>query len=73
MIFEKATANDIGQLTDLRDAYIQEDLGDVEKADAAKEKVSVIELKSTDEGYRLYQSVGFEEVVSKYHMMRVRL
>lgn len=73
MIFEKATANDIGQLTDLRDAYIQEDLGDVETADAAKEKVSVIELKSTDEGYRLYQSVGFEDVVSKYHVMRVRL
>ena len=42
-------------------------------ADAAKEKVSVIELKSTDEGYRLYQSVGFEDVVSKYHVMRVRL
>lgn len=41
--------------------------------DAAKEKVSVIELKSTDEGYRLYQSVGFEDVVSKYHVMRVRL
>lgn len=31
MIFEKATANDIGQLTDLRDAYIQEDLGDVKR------------------------------------------
>ena len=73
MIFEKATTNDIEQLTDLRDAYIQEDLGDVETADAAKEKVSVIELKSTDEGYRLYQSVGFEDVVSKYHVMRVRL
>jgi len=27
MIFEKATANDIGQLTDLRDAYIQEKQG----------------------------------------------
>ena len=40
---------------------------------AAKEKVSVIELKSTDEGYRLYQSVGFEDMVSKYHVMRVRL
>ena len=41
--------------------------------DAATEKVSVIELKSTDEGYRLYQSVGFEDVVSKYHVIRVRL
>ena len=41
--------------------------------DAAKEHLSVVELKSTDEGYRLYQSVGFEDVVSKYHVMRVRL
>ena len=41
--------------------------------DAAKEKVSVIELKSTDEGYSLYKAVGFEDVVSKYHVMRVRL
>ena len=155
MKFEKATTNDINQLTDLRVAYIQEDLGNVDVtdleamreslpgyyaahlgkdlyvyitrnddgeivscafllivekpaspafitgktgtvlnvytkpefrhkgyakklmemmlADAATEKVSVIELKSTDEGYRLYQSVGFEDVVSKYHVMRVRL
>ena len=41
--------------------------------DAAKEHLSVVELKSTDEGYRLYQSLGFEDVVSKYHVMRVRL
>lgn len=155
MKFEKATTNDINQLTDLRAAYIQEDLGNVDVIDleamreslpsyyaahlgkdlyvyitrnddgeivscafllivekpaspafitgktgtvlnvytkpeyrhkgyskklmemmledAATEKVSVIELKSTDEGYRLYQSVGFEDVVSKYHVMRVRL
>lgn len=155
MIFEKATTNDIEQLTDLRVAYIQEDLGEVDKEDletmrtalpdyysghlnndlyayvarndegeivacafllivekpaspafitgktgtvlnvytkpeyrhkgyakklmevmledATKEKVSVIELKSTDEGYRLYKAVGFEDVVSKYHVMRVKL
>lgn len=155
MKFEKATIKDIEQLTELRVAYIQEDLGNVDEEDmeamrralpeyyskhlnndlhvytarnddreivacafllivekpaspafitgktgtvlnvytkpkcrhkgyakrlmemmledAAKEKVSVIELKSTDEGYRLYQSVGFEDVVSKYHVMRVRL
>ena len=41
--------------------------------DAAKERVSVIELKSTDEGYCLYQSVGFEDVVSKYHVMKIVL
>ena len=155
MKFEKATTKDIEQLTELRVAYIQEDLGNVDEEDleamrralpeyyskhlnndlhvytarnddrgivacafllivekpaspafitgktgtvlnvytkpkcrhkgyakrlmemmledAAKEKVSVIELKSTDEGYRLYQSVGFEDVVSKYHVMRVRM
>ncbi len=155
MQFEKAAANDIEQLTELRVAYILEDFGDVDKADleamkvalpdyysrhlnndlyiyatrkdtgeivacaflliiekpaspafitgktgtvlnvytkpeyrhkgyakklmemmledAAKEKVSVIELKATDEGYRLYQSVGFEDVVSKYHVMKIVL
>ncbi len=155
MNFEKATTNDIEQLTDLRVAYIQEDLGDVEETDmeamreslpgyyaahlgndlyvyiarndkgeivscafllfvekqaspafitgktgtvlnvytkpehrhkgyakklmemmlddAAKEKLSVVELKSTDEGYVLYKAVGFEKVVSKYHVMRVKL
>ncbi len=155
MKFEKATTNDIEQLTDLRVAYIQEDLKNVEASDldamrevlpcyyathlgndlhvyiarndegeivscafllfvekpaspafitgktgtvlnvytkpehrhkgyakklmemmlddAAKEKLSVVELKATDEGYALYKAVGFEEVVSKYHVMRVKL
>lgn len=155
MKFEKAIVNDIEQLTDLRTAYIQEDLGDVDVADfdamrealpdyysrhlnndlhvyiarnddgeivscafllivekpaspafitgktgtvlnvytkpehrhngyakklmemmledATKEKLSVVELKATDDGYQLYKTVGFEEVVSKYHVMRVRL
>jgi predicted GNAT family N-acyltransferase len=155
MKFEKATTKDIEQLTELRVAYIQEDLGNVDEADletmrrvlpeyyskhlnndlhvytarnddrgivacafllivekpaspafitgktgtvlnvytkpecrhkgyaknlmermledAAKEHLSVVELKATDEGYPLYKAVGFEEVVSKYHVMRVRL
>lgn len=155
MTFDKATIYDIEQLTELRVAYIQEDLGDVDEADletmrralpeyfskhlnhdlhvyiarnddgeigacafllivekpaspafitgktgtvlnvytkpecrhrgyakklmqmmledAAKEHLSVVELKATDEGYPLYKAVGFEEVVSKYHVMRVRL
>lgn len=155
MIFDKATTKDIEQLTELRVAYIQEDLGNVDEEDletmrralpeyyskhlnndlyvytarnddreivscafllivekpaspafisgktgtilnvytkpecrhkgyakrlmemmledAAKEHLSVVELKATDEGYPLYKAVGFEEVVSKYHVMRVRL
>ena len=155
MTFDKATTKDIEQLTELRVAYIQEDLGNVDEEDleamrralpeyyskylnndlyvytarnddreivscafllivekpaspafisgktgtilnvytkpecrhkgyakrlmemmledAAKEHLSVVELKATDEGYPLYKAVGFEEVVSKYHVMRVRL
>lgn len=38
---------------------------------AAKERdLSVVELKATEDGYHLYKSVGFEDVVSKYHAMR---
>ena len=33
MIFEKATAQDTGILTELRIAYLQEDLGEIEAAD----------------------------------------
>ncbi len=37
----------------------------------AKERdLSVVELKATEDGYHLYKSVGFEDVVSKYHTMR---
>ena len=32
-----------------------------------------IDLKSTEEGYSLYRSVGFRDDHSKYHMMNVRL
>ena len=29
-----------------------------------------VELKATDSGYNLYKSLGFEDVVSKYHNMK---
>ena len=38
--------------------------------DATKMKISVIELKSTEDGYPLYQSVGFEDSPAHYHNMR---
>ena len=152
MIFEKATIKDINMLTDLRLAYLQEDLGVitnkeliqeslpgyyekhlnkdlmvyvardeedivscaflliVEKPmspsfitgktgtvlnvytkpeyrnkgyakklmtmmleDATAQDVSIIELKATEDGYSLYKSVGFEDVVAKYHNMKIVL
>lgn len=154
MIFEKAILKDIGMLTDLRVAYLQEDLGSVTEddlrviksslpsyyekhlnddllvyvardedsvvscafllivekpmspsfitgktgtvlnvytkpeyrgrgyakklmtmmlEDAAAQNVSVIELKSTEDGYLLYKSVGFEDVKAKYHNMKIVL
>lgn len=154
MIFDKATLKDISVLTDLRIAYLQEDLGDIVGADlelinsslpnyfekhlnkdlivyvardemdivscafllivekpmspsfitgrtetvlnvytkpeyrkngcakklmtmmledAKAEGVSVIELKATEDGYSLYKSVGFEDVVAKYHNMKIVL
>lgn len=41
--------------------------------DAKVEGVSVIELKATEDGYSLYKLVGFEDVVAKYHNMRIVL
>ncbi len=38
--------------------------------DAKANDLSVVELKATEDGYQLYKSVGFEDVVSKYHNMR---
>ena len=154
MIFEKATTHDINILTELRIAYLQEDLGQIADADlelissslpsyyekhlnkdlmayvardemdivscafllivekpmspsfitgktgtvlnvytkpdyrkkgyakklittmledAKAEGVSIVELKSTEDGYSLYKSVGFENVVSKYHNMKIVL
>ncbi len=39
-------------------------------SDAAEKNLSVVELKSTDDGYGLYQSVGFVDEISKYHPMK---
>ena len=39
-------------------------------SDAEEKNISVVELKSTEDGYSLYQSVGFVEEVSKYHTMK---
>ena len=154
MIFDKATIEDIGVLTDLRIAYLKEDLGAISSKDlelmqatllsyyekhlnkdlmayvardemdivscafllivekpmspsfitgktgpvlnvytkpdykkkgyakklmtmmledAKTEGVSIIELKATEDGYSLYKSVGFEDVVAKYHNMKIVL
>lgn len=42
-------------------------------ADAAMFNISVIELKSTEEGYSLYKSIGFDDVTAKYHNMKIVL
>lgn len=42
-------------------------------SDARKMKLDFVELKSTDDGYNLYKSVGFEDVFSKYHNMKIIL
>lgn len=154
MIFDKATIEDIGVLTDLRIAYLNEDLGVISEEnlelmqatlpsyyekhfnkdlmayvvrdemdivscafllivekpispsfitgktgtvlnvytkpdyrkkgyakklittmleDAKAEGLSIIELKATEDGYSLYKSVGFEDVVAKYHNMKIML
>ena len=38
--------------------------------DAIEKNLSVVELKSTEEGYHLYKSVGFIDEESKYHSMK---
>ena len=39
--------------------------------DGAKELgLSVVELKSTEDGYSLYRSIGFDDDCNKYHMMK---
>ena len=40
-------------------------------SDAKKMKLDFIELKSTDNGYNLYKSVGFEDIFSKYRNMKI--
>lgn len=37
--------------------------------DACVMGLNVIELKATENGYQLYKSLGFEDMVSKYHQM----
>ena len=39
-------------------------------ADAKELQLSVVDLKSTDDGYHLYKSVGFADDCSKYHLMK---
>ena len=41
--------------------------------DAKAEGLSIIELKATEDGYSLYKFVGFEDVVAKYHNMKIVL
>ncbi len=41
-------------------------------ADAVNMSLSVVELKSTEAGYTLYQSIGFKDAASKYHQMEWR-
>lgn len=39
-------------------------------ADAVRKNLSPVELKATDDGYPLYRALGFQEAVSKYHLMK---
>ncbi len=39
-------------------------------SDSEKMELDHIELKATNSGYNLYRSIGFEDVVSKYHNMK---
>lgn len=39
-------------------------------SDAMEKNLSVVELKSTEDGYHLYKSVGFTDEVSRYHVMK---
>ncbi len=42
-------------------------------ADAQKMKLDFVELKATDDGYNIYKSVGFKDVFSEYHNMKIIL
>ena len=37
--------------------------------DTSNMKLSVVELKATEDGYQLYKSLGFHDTMSKYHQM----
>lgn len=38
--------------------------------EATEIALDFVELKATDSGYNLYKSLGFEDVISKYHNMK---
>lgn len=42
-------------------------------SDSEKMGLDFVELKATDSGYNLYKSIGFENVISKYHNMKIVL
>ncbi|MDE5936082.1 MAG: hypothetical protein K2G83_01570 [Ruminococcus sp.] len=42
-------------------------------SDSEKMGLDFVELKATDAGYNLYKSIGFENVISKYHNMKILL
>lgn len=39
-------------------------------SEAVERNLCVVELKSTEDGHHLYQSVGFQDEVSQYHSMK---
>lgn len=39
-------------------------------SDSEKMGLDFVELKATDAGYNLYKSLGFEDLISKYHNMK---
>ncbi len=49
---------------------IAEELMKILLSEAKNLKLDFVELKSTDPGYKLYKSLGFEDVLSRYHPMK---
>jgi len=39
-------------------------------AEAKDMGLAIIDLKSTEDGYLLYRSVGFQDDLSRYHLMK---
>lgn len=42
-------------------------------SDSEKMGLDFVELEATDAGYNLYKSIGFKDVISKYHSMKIVL
>lgn len=63
------------QLTKIKSSlpdYYQKHLGrDLLVYVARADKLDYIELKSTDDGYPLYQSLGFQEAETRYRSMKL--